>query len=303
LLAILVLIVATRLSVLVQAAWIGGVLGASYAARLVIQLLTDTLTIDLGVLVIAAVIIWASAGPRRQLGRAFDLACVAVLPLVVVDLVAGVLVHAFDLALPMPVLLIKTSLAFAWIGVLVGLAMLEARRPSFPASGGRAAGLALAIVAAVGIVTQVVWIARNPEMLRPMSQGDRAPAFALHTIGPHGELGPTVSLAPGKPAVIDFWASWCNPCLKSLPHLQAFAKAHPEVAVYAISIDDSPADAREVFDQKGYTLTLLADDHATRDRYGVTSIPHTVIVDKAGNVRRVARGGGLDLEAELAKLQ
>lgn len=286
---------------LVQAGWAGSVLGAGYAGRLVVQLLTDTLTIDLGILVISAVIIYAAAGPRRELGRSFDLACVAVLPLVVIDLVAGVILHALDVAVPMPVTWILTALAYAWTGSLVSLAMLEARRRSFPATGGRAAGIALAVVAAAGLVTQAIWIAGNSDLLRPMTQGDRAPGFALHTIGPHGQLGPVVSLAPGKPAVIDFWASWCNPCLKSLPHLQAFAKAHPEVSVYAISIDDTPADARDVFDQKGYTLTLLADDHTTRDRYGVTSVPHTVIVDRNGNVRRA--GTGLDLEAELAKLQ
>jgi thiol-disulfide isomerase/thioredoxin len=296
-----VLIVATRLRVLVQAGWTGAVLGAGNGARLVIQLLADTLTIDLGILVIAALAIWAAAGPRRELGRSFDLGCVAVLPLVVIDLVWGVIVHALDLAVPMPVSWIVTTLACAWTGSLVALAMIEARRPSFPATGGRIAGLVLAAVAAIGVVTQGVWIARNADLLRPMSEGNRAPAFALHTIGPHGELGPVVPLAPGKPAVIDFWASWCNPCLKSLPHLQAFAKHHPEVSVYAISIDDNPADAREVFDQKGYTLTLLADDHATRDRYGVASVPHTVIVDRAGLVRRA--GTGLDLEAELAKLR
>jgi thiol-disulfide isomerase/thioredoxin len=301
LLAIVVLIIATRLRVLVQAGWTGAVLGAGNGARLVIQLLADTLTIDLGILVIAAVITWAAAGPRRELGRSFDLACVAVLPLVAIDLVAGVVIHALDVAVPIPVTWILTALAYAWTGSLVSLAMLEARRPSFPGTGGRAAGLVLAVVAAAGVVTQGVWIARNLDMLRPMSEGNRAPAFALHSIGPHGELGPVVALAPGRPAVIDFWASWCNPCLKSLPHLQAFAKHHPEVSVYAISIDDNPADAREVFDQKGYTLTLLADDHATRDRYGVASVPHTVVVDRNGYVRRA--GTGLDLEAELAHLQ
>lgn len=295
------MIVATRLGPLVHAGWVGATLGASYAARLVIQLFTDALTIDLGILVIAAAVIWAAAGPRRNLGRAFDLACVAVLPLVVIDLVASVILHALDIAVPVPLTLILTPLACAWTGILIALAALEARRPQFPAFGGRAAGLVLVAIAAAGLVTQAVWIARNPDLVRPVTTGNRAPGFALHTIGPHGELGPVVSLAPGKPAVIDFWASWCNPCLKSLPHLQAFAKAHPEVSVYAISIDDTPADAREVFDQKGYTLTLLADDHVTRDRYGVESVPHTVIVDRQGNVRRV--GSGLDLEAELAHLQ
>jgi len=102
LVSLVVLILATRLRVLVQAGWAGAVLGAQYAIRLVVQLLTDALTIDLGILMIAGIVIWASAGPRRQLGRSFDLACVAVLPLVFVDLIAGVIVHAFDLALPTP---------------------------------------------------------------------------------------------------------------------------------------------------------------------------------------------------------
>lgn len=297
------MIVATRLRLLVQAGWAGAVLGPQYAARLVIQLLTQTLTIDLGILVIAAVVIWAAAGPRRQLGRAFDLACVAVLPLVAIDLVAGVIVHALGLAVPVPVTWILTAAAYAWTGSLVALAMLEARRPSLAAGGGRAAGWVLAAVAAAGVVFQGVWIAQHPELVRPMSQGDRAPAFALPTIGYHGKLGPVVTLAPGKVTVIDFWASWCGPCLASLPHLDAFAKAHPEVTVYAISIDDHPEDARAVFDHKGYTPILLSDDHDTSERYGVATIPHTVLIDRAGNVRRVARGGGLDLEAELSKLQ
>ncbi len=296
------MIVATRLRVLVQAGWAGAVLGPQYAVRLVIQLLTQTLTIDLGVLVFAAVAIWASSGPRRELGRSFDLACVAVLPLVVVDLVAGVVVHALELDVPQPVTWLLTATAFAWTGSLVTLAMLEARRRSRAAPGGRLAGWALAAVAAAGIVFQTVWIAQHPDLVRPMTRGDRAPAFALPAIGTDGKLGPTVAFTPGKVTVIDFWATWCPPCVASMPHLDAFARAHPEVTVYAISMDDHPEDARAMFDHKGYTPILLSDDHATSERYGVTTIPHTVVIDRDGNVRLVSRGGGLDLEAELSKL-
>jgi thiol-disulfide isomerase/thioredoxin len=297
------MIVATRLRVLVQAGWSGAVLGPQYAVRLVIQLLTQTLTIDLGVLVIAAVVIWASAGPRRQLGRSFDLACVAVLPLVAIDLVAGVIVHAFDIALPMPVTWILTAAAYSWTGSLVALAMLEARRRQFQAPGGQIAGWVLAAIAAAGVVLQTVWVAQHPEFVRPMSGGDRAPGFALAQIGPHGQLGSRATFVPGKVTVVDFWASWCGPCLASLPHLDAFTKAHPEVAVYAISIDENPEAARELFDRKGYSPILLWDDHETSERWGVATIPHTVLIDRAGNVRKVARGGGLDLEAELRQLQ
>jgi len=297
------MIVATRLRLLVQAGWAGAVLGPQYAVRLVIQLLTQTLTIDLGVLIVAAVVVWASAGPRRELGRAFDLACVAVLPLVAIDLVAGVVIHALGIAVPAPATWILTAAAYAWTGSLVALAMIEARRPLLPAGGGRIAGWVLAGVAAAGMILQGVWVAQHPELVRPMARGDRAPGFTLPTIGARGRLGARVALAPGKVTVIDFWASWCGPCLASLPHLDAFAKAHPEVTVYAISIDDNPQDARDVFDQKGYSVTLLADDHETSDRYGVTTIPHTVIIDREGNVRLVSSGGGVDLEAAIGALR
>jgi thiol-disulfide isomerase/thioredoxin len=303
LLAILVMIVATRLRLLVQAGWAGAVLGPQYAIRLVIQLLTQTLTIDLGILVIAAVVIWALAGPRRQLGRSFDLACVAVLPLVVIDLVAGVVVHALDVAVPMPVTWILTAAAYSWTGSLVALAMIEVRRRSLPAAGGKLAGWMLAAVAATGVALQIVWVTQHPDLVRPMTTGDRAPGFALPAIGPGGQLAGKVTLAPGKVAVVDFWATWCGPCLKSLPHLDAFARAHPEVAVYAISIDDGPQQPRALFDQKGYSPILLLDDHETSERWGVTTIPHTVLIDRAGNVRKISRGGGLDLEAELRQLQ
>ncbi|MBV8762846.1 MAG: TlpA family protein disulfide reductase [Deltaproteobacteria bacterium] len=300
--AILVLIVATRLRTLVQAGWAGGVLGGKYAVQLVVQLLTDTLTIPLGILVIAAAAIWAASGPRRELGRAFDLACVAVMPLVFVDLIAGVVLHALDIAVPMPLMWALTALAYGWTGSLVALAMLEARRPMPPALRGAAsAGWALVAIAAIGVATQGVWIARNTDQLRPMTAGGTAPSLALHTILAKGELGPTRALAPGKITVIDFWATWCNPCVKSMPHLAAFAKQHPDVDVLAVSMDEDTADARSFFDEGHYEMTLLHDDHDTSARYGVTQIPHTVVIDRAGRV--AASGGGLDLEAELRRLQ
>ena len=301
LVAILGLILATRLRTLVQAGWTGGVLGGKYAVQLVVQLLTDTLTIPLGILIIAAVAIWASAGKRRQLGRAFDLACVAVLPLVFVDLIAGVVLHALDLAVPMPLVWTLTALAYAWTGSLVALAMLEARFRMPPAAQGKpVAGWVLVAIAAIGVALQGIWIARNTDQLRPMTAGGAAPTLALSTIGAKGVLGPKLTFAPGKVTVIDFWATWCNPCVKSMPHLAAFAKQHPDVDVLAVSMDEDTADAREFWDEKHYTMTLLHDDHDTSTRFGVTQIPHTVVIDRAGRV--AASGGGLDLEAELRKL-
>jgi peroxiredoxin len=86
-----------------------------------------------------------------------------------------------------------------------------------------------------------------------------------------------------------------------MPRLDALARQHPDVTVLAVNLDD-PVAARALFDHNHYTMTLVADDGQTSERYGVTTIPHTVVIDRTGKVVEVARGGGLDLEREVAAL-
>jgi thiol-disulfide isomerase/thioredoxin len=101
--------------------------------------------------------------------------------------------------------------------------------------------------------------------------------------------------------VVDFWASWCPACVRSLPQLDAFSRRHPEVEVITIALDHFD-DARAVFDEHGYAVKLLGDDGETSQRYGVGVIPHTVVIDRQGLVHRVHVGEGLDLEQELTGL-
>ena len=108
----------------------------------------------------------------------------------------------------------------------------------------------------------------------------------------------TLSDYNGKVILLDFWATWCIPCLASMPRLEKLARSHPDVAVLTINLDD-PARARALFNERGYTMKLLADDGDTSQRYGVTSIPHTVIIDRRGVVREVVRGTGSDLAASV----
>ncbi|HEX3482305.1 MAG TPA: redoxin domain-containing protein [Kofleriaceae bacterium] len=290
-----VLLAATQLRWLAAAAWLGGAVDAGLGLRAAMQVLKGALYAEFAALLIGALAVFAIAGRRRNLGRAFDLACVAVLPVVLVQLGATVLAAAADLALPAA---LSWPLALGWMGALIALAIGPARsaaRPPVPPAPalrpGRWIGAAIAAVAALGAAGQVVWIAGNLDLVRPMKSGVEAPAITLPRIGPGGALGDRVTLAAsrGKITVLDFWATWCKPCLAAMPRLDRVARSHPDVAVIAVNLDDAAA-ARALFDQRGYAMTLVADDGDTSQRYSVSTIPHTVILDRRGVVREVAHG-------------
>ena len=300
------LLLATQLRGLVAAGWLGTSVSPGLGFRGLMHVLTRSLTIDLGFLVVSAIVLFAAGGVKRNLGRAFDLACVAALPLVFVDLTATVVVRIADLEVPREVGIALAVASYFWAGGLVTLGVLRSAPLPEPATiaMSRRAGWGVIAIALVGTVVQSVWIAQNLELLRPMTQGDEAPAFALPAIGPGGVLGAPVSLdaTRGKVTIVDFWATWCGPCLRSMPALDALAARYPnDLTVIAVNLDDA-AEARALFDERRYRMTLVADDGHTSERYGVTTIPHSVVIDRAGVVRLVHRGGGTTVELEVTKI-
>lgn len=311
LLALVVMLVVTQARGLVSAVWLGAAVDATLGLRAVVSSLTNGLAVILGFLVVSALAIWLAAGPRRDLGRASDLACVAVLPLVFVDLLATLVLLAAGLDVPRIAMTAISLVAYMWAGALVMLAVLEARRvgraappPAPDVPLGKKAGWALVAVTLAGVVLQTVWVVRYLDRMRPVMSGDPAPGFTLPRIAAKGALGEPLSLESlrGKIVIVDFWATWCGPCVKAMPHLDRFQRKHPDdVAVITINIDE-PSEARAMFDEAGYALTLLAGDADTSDRYDVGAIPHTVVIDRQGMVRKVVRGGKIDLEREISAL-
>lgn len=306
-----VILVATQLRWLFGALWLGSAIDMGLGTQAALRVLSGALKLDLASLVLGALVLWALGGRRRELGRAFDLACVVVLPLLYVELAASVLVEVAGLDVPGAALIVS-GVAYGWAGSLLALAIgparagakhLDAMPPPTVITPARRAGWLLVALAAAGTALQIAWIARHGDALRPMRRGDPAPAFALPSIAERGAAGPAVTLAAslGKVTVLDFWATWCGPCLKALPNLDALARAHPEIAVLSINLDDAAA-ARALWDERRYQMTLLADDGEVSSRYGVTTIPHVVVIDQAGRVRLVARGGHAQLEQVVAEI-
>jgi thiol-disulfide isomerase/thioredoxin len=309
--AFLMLLASTQLRGLFAGAWIAKDVDLALGARSMISVLTQSLTLTLAVLIVAAVVLYLAGGVRRHAGRAFDLACVCVLPLVYVAITATLIVGAIELALPDGASTALVGGGCAWTGALLMLALAPARSPQTSkvvaptrfATRGARAGLAVLLICAAGIVVQATWIAKHTDQVRPMLAGDPAPLFRLPSIGPGGTVGPPVELAAkkGHVVIVDFWATWCGPCMKAMPHLETLQRRYQgELEIIAVNLDDAAA-AREIWDKRGYTMTLAADQDETSQRYGVSTIPHTVLIDRNGVVTYVQRGVSPVLETKVAE--
>jgi thiol-disulfide isomerase/thioredoxin len=101
-----------------------------------------------------------------------------------------------------------------------------------------------------------------------------------------------------KVIVVKFFAKYCEPCKRSLPWFERFAKEHRDVAVLGIAEDERESDARDVATTFGLTFPIVHDTgNALSGRFRVTDMPITFVADRKGRIRWV--GGPDQTEAEL----
>lgn len=117
--------------------------------------------------------------------------------------------------------------------------------------------------------------------------GHAAPDFTI-TLW-NGQTGQKLHLADlkGKPVVLNFWASWCDPCTAEAPVLEAASKQYAAQGVVFVGIayEDVKANAVQFLQQQGISYPVGPDTSgAISISYGVPSVPETIFINRSGIV-------------------
>lgn len=179
---------------------------------------------------------------------------------------------------------------FAGVAVLLLVALLVGREG--PAAPGAAPPVDLAPLRAAAALDPC-----------PAGLGPELPDLVLACLGG----GPDVALAsapPGRPTLVNLWATWCRPCVKEVPELVAFAeRAGDRVGVVGVLTNDTQLKGLAFARDFGMRYpNVVDDDRAVLSAYG-SGPPVTLLLDAAGRVVHVERGEFTSVDEVVAVVQ
>ncbi len=138
-------------------------------------------------------------------------------------------------------------------------------------------GIALLLVAFVGLLANSL----NEHVVK---EGDTAPSFTIRT-----DTGKTMGpeAFPGKVLILNFWASWCAPCVEEMPSLDSLQKrfAGQGVTILGVSIDTDAKAYRQFLSKTPVSFeTAMETANRINVDYGTLQVPETYIIDRSGKV-------------------
>lgn len=142
---------------------------------------------------------------------------------------------------------------------------------------------ALALLCVAGLLALLVWKLAHQEHAPPV--GSMAPGFTLRRLEGTGSL--KLSSLRGDAVVLNFWASWCEPCKSEAPVLQReWAKYHNKGVIFiGVDYHDLASDAREFIRVHGLTFPMLQDGSGNvTGSYGISQVPETYVLDRTGRI-------------------
>jgi thiol-disulfide isomerase/thioredoxin len=124
-----------------------------------------------------------------------------------------------------------------------------------------------------------------------LQAGERAPSFSAPALVGAGE----VSLADhvGRVVYLDFWASWCPPCLEAMPRIEELREefSRQDFEVVAVNVDRDPRRAARLLEKYGVGYVSASDPEGRLpERFGIATMPTSFLIDRRGVVRYVHEG-------------
>ena len=161
----------------------------------------------------------------------------------------------------------------------------------------RARWVVVAADAVAAIVVAEVASGGNSE-----ETGRAAPPLPAKALRPPGT---DLAQLRGKPALVDFFASWCTPCGEEAPALRALSAALGDRAtVVAVDWDDAGGPARAFVRKHGWTFPVLADTSGTAgEKYGLAGLPTSFVLDPEGRIVATFRGPQSEAKLRQALLE
>jgi peroxiredoxin len=146
-----------------------------------------------------------------------------------------------------------------------------------------------------------------PFSVSAISVGDTVPSFKARTID--GKKSVALEDYRGKVVLLDFWASWCPPCLKSLPLYDDLRRelGTTDFEIVAINVDENTDDARKFLQKHPVSYPIAKDPKGVLPGvFGVKAMPTSYLIDKNGVVQYVHAafkdGDVAKIKAEIEKL-
>ena len=123
----------------------------------------------------------------------------------------------------------------------------------------------------------------------PVRKGVTAPDF---TAGLIDGSSVTLSELQGKPVLINFWATWCGPCVREMPAFERLKEDFgDQIEILAVNSGDDAETVKDFAEKNGYTFPIALDEtYEISMLYPSSSIPYTVVVDAEGKVSHVSAG-------------
>jgi cytochrome c biogenesis protein CcmG, thiol:disulfide interchange protein DsbE len=117
----------------------------------------------------------------------------------------------------------------------------------------------------------------------PPRIGSAAPDFTI----PDGARSISLNQFRGKPVVLNFWATWCPPCIQEMPSLVQLQKQlGDKVTILAVSEDDDDNAYKQFVKDHNIDLLTVRDTKRNNELYGTFKFPETFVIDKDGKIVR-----------------